>query len=137
MYPEFLFIRTVYKEPYFISDCRHDLVVSMMFSVTGCRDKIFKEKDVPETSKEYSVEDLKVDDYYIKDGTKFYKLYKPDGNFTKYSKTADASRILWTVGQEEEDLIPTLYKNEIIIYKNDGKVPSDYIFERYKDLVYY
>ena len=112
------------------------LVVSMMFSVTGCRDKIFKEKDVPETSKEYSVENLKVDDYYIKDGTKFYKLYKPDGNFTKYSKTADASRILLTVGQEEEDLIPTLYKNEIIIYKNDGKVPSDYIFERYKDLGY-
>lgn len=33
-------------------------------------------------------------------------------------------------------MIPTLYKNEILVYKSDGKIPSDFIFERYKDLGY-
>lgn len=112
------------------------LIAMIAINATGCKEKIFKEKDVPETSKKYTVDTLANDTYYIKDGTNFYTLYKPDGNFNKYSTTADSTRILWTYGDEEDDLIPTLYKNEILVYKSDGKIPSDFIFERYKDLGY-
>lgn len=102
---------------------------------TGCRSQIFVEEEVPETTKVFKLEGLENESYYIKDGTSFYKLYSPSGNITSYSTEADAKRILWT-NEEEDDLIPTLYKNEVLIYMSDGDVPKDIVFERFKDLGY-
>lgn len=112
------------------------LAIGAMVLTTGCRDKIFKEKEAPESSKRLTVDQLKNKAYYVKDGTGFYSLYAPDKSFTGKANTSNSQdRIIWNL-ESEDSLIPTLYKNEVIAYSTDdtSSVITDYSLERFKDI---
>ena len=110
--------------------------ILLLLVITGCgREAIFKEREKPESTIAVKVGDLETDTYYVKDGTDFYKMYKADKNFTGDAHTADSSRVIWNL-EEQDDLLPVLYKNEPLVFAIDADIPQETTLERFKDIGY-
>ncbi|MGF7010519.1 septum formation topological specificity factor MinE [Lachnospiraceae bacterium PF1-22] len=111
------------------------LVGALMLGITGCGSKamIFQERKLPDSITPIKTEQLKAQTYYIKDGTDFFSTYKGEGSSTGSVETAMSTKILWNT-QAQDDLIPTLYQDEVIAYATAGDIPDDFRIERYKDL---
>lgn len=113
------------------------LIVVLCMGVSGCsRENIFKEEEVPPSINPVKDKELENGGYYIKDGTNFYSVYKADASFTGSSDRADSeNRTIWNT-DEEDELIPTLYKGEVIAYCTETNIPTEFTLERFKDLGY-
>lgn len=112
------------------------LLLSILLSVTGCDEvQIFKKKVrddilVPLTDKE-----IENDKFYIKEGSKFYETYIPNGgNTSNEAQDLDERRAACVCKMETK--IPSLYQNELIAYASDKKILNDITLERYKNLGY-
>lgn len=106
--------------------------------LTGCgsrkgRIQIFQDKDAEYNLKPVDNVDLTSDDYYIKNGTKFYKVYAAD---TKGSYDSDKNKgVAWIYGKNE-NLVPTYYGNELLAVASKDTSAKDIVLERYKDIGY-
>lgn len=72
--------------------------------------------------------------YYVKDTTKFYQTYTPNGNARGTVKLPDSRRLFWL--DRDESLIPTMYADGIIAYASDQSKISNISLERYADIGY-
>ena len=115
---------------------RNLIALIILFILSGCsREMIFEEKKAPESVSAVKMEALEAGSYYVKEGTSFYKLYEPQTNFYGEGGSADASRIIWTL-HEEDELIPTLKQGEPLVLSVDEDTPQEVVLERFKDIGY-
>ena len=113
-------------------------------AASGCKKKE-PEGPVEQVMTAVTVNDLKSGCYYVKNGRDFYELPTEGMNFdpTKPAETTtalpngiirkDTSRILDFV--YKDNTIPTLYKNDQLVFKASGNVPS-FTWERFNDQGY-
>lgn len=109
-----------------------------MMSFSGCdKSSIYKTQDVPESIKAVKTSEMQEDVFYIKDGTRFYQVYLPDSSFTDAASIPNPkSRYVWNT-QKEDELIPTLYKNETICFvSSKSTITTSINIERFVDLGY-
>ncbi len=108
------------------------LAFSLIF--TGCSKKqIFKHADEKYELKEVSDSELEEDIYYVKDTSKFYATYSPEGTSTSNTQIASAGRLLWT--GKEDSLIPTMYEDGLIAYQSSAETNiEEASIERYEKL---
>lgn len=114
------------------------LCVSMVASLmlTGCGKKE-EEETVTYALTSVDENSLEIGSFYVKGQDGFYKLPSGTVNFTEdeaIAKEADPSRIIWFA--EDDVLIPTLYSDDQLVYCTSEKIPSSFVWERYKDLGY-
>lgn len=111
------------------------LGIMMSVTLTGCKKIKWMPDEKPKNVlEELSKDELKKNTFYVKNGTKFYAVYMPDGTFKgKSSKTSD-SRVLW--GRDDLAMVPTLYKNESIAYCSETDNLESVVLERFKDIGY-
>lgn len=111
------------------------LMALMIFSSTlplaGCDIQIFEKKKDPYVMVEYKKDELEDGNYYVKDGTSFYQLYKKDGTASGVSQEASNSRLLWFV--KDKSLVPTYYGNELIAFPTLETGLYDSVVERFAD----
>lgn len=111
------------------------VIIGVAILTTGCKIQIFEEEVSPYTIQDVSVNELKQDTFYIKNGTKFNEVVVPERNFSSEATSIDNKRMLWTFGDEES--IPTLYKNEVIAYASSSTNRINGVsLERFKDMGY-
>lgn len=93
--------------------------------LTGCEKKqIFINENDKYTLKDYEDTELEIDTYYVKDASKFYKAYLPNGEKDVFWMTKDNT------------LMPTLYKDEVIAYASEETELKEISLERYEYLGY-
>ncbi len=109
-------------------------------SLTGCgKIQIFKHTTKQEFT-QYAASELQNDIFYVKDQTRFAPVYlELNANYKvggKYiPKKIDRSRVIWF--NDDEYMIPSHYKGEIIAYKSLSAEPIEEIsLERYEDIGY-
>ena len=111
------------------------LYLIITLALSGCGGiELFPEKETPYELKETDKEKLKKEEYYVKDGTKFYHCYMPDGTVQNMTNKPNPERIVW-VGKDI-NLIPTLYKNESIAYCSESDSLEYVILERFENIGY-
>ena len=102
--------------------------------LSGCsKVQIFEDSDAKYQLTSSDDADLELNTYYVKDGTKFYPVYKADKNGG--SSDADSKRCAW-VWDKYNQKIPTYYKDELIAYASSDADVSDVSLERYSDTGY-
>lgn len=111
------------------SKVKKNMLVTMFclgfVTLVGCEKKqIFINENDKYVLKDYEDTDLIVDTYYVKDASKFYETYLPNG----------AEDVFWM--QKDHSLIPTLYKNEVIAYASENTELKEISLERYEYLGY-
>lgn len=114
------------------------LLAFTMLLLNGCslKEKIFVTDETPPSIDPIKKEELEDGDFYIKDGTRFFNVFKPQSNFSSGSDRADTERILWN-SEEDDTLIPTLYGDEILAYcTTTSDFTKDFTVERFKDIGY-
>lgn len=114
------------------------LLITMLFSMamflTGCQDvQIFIEPE-PDHAVEVSDSQIETETYYIKNGTKFAKVYMPQGNVSGKSGKVNPSRVMYFMGDEAK--VPVHYKGELIAYASAKADLSKVTLERFKDMNY-
>ncbi len=101
---------------------------------TACGKKdILQKKIDPYQAVAVSAEEMQTGIYYVKNGTKFYQAYEPEGNMSS-SNNVNPQKLFWVYN--DISLIPTYYKGEIIAYASQDTELKGIQLERYKDLGY-
>lgn len=104
--------------------------------LTGCKDVQIWEKKADENGiVALSNKELEKDVYYVKNGTKFYPVFMPQGNAGNFSYAVNESRVMAT-RMEEEKKIPVHYKSEGVAVASDKNELKTVTLERFKDLGY-
>lgn len=111
------------------------LLTAAAFSVTltGCTSLFEEQKNQYELVAVKSTE-LEEDTYYVKSGTDFYEVYNADGTATGSAIKNDRTRIFWLM--DDESLVPTLYKGEVLAYASSSNELTGTSLERFKDSGY-
>ena len=111
------------------------LLCSMAMLLTACKKdvQIFEKKPVTEAV-EVAAADMERDVFYVKNGTKFSKVYLPGGNAKKKARNLNKARVLYFL--DDEPMVPTHYKGEVITYKSatTDLYKEGLTLERYKDI---
>ncbi len=102
------------------------------FSVTGCEQEIFQDKNARYRLKAVDDDDLETNTYYVKDGTKFYQVHELQQSHG--GSELDVTKCSWAT--EDEQLIPAFYANELIAYASNKADVETIRMERYKDCGY-
>lgn len=103
-------------------------------ALSGCKEiQVFETKGKLEF-KEVSDKEIKEDTYYVKNGTKFAPVYKPNGTADVISKQLRQNRVLYFYG--DEFMIPIHYKNELVAYASQKANLSSVHLERFEDMGY-
>ena len=108
-----------------------------MFALSACAGKeiqIFKDKDAKYKLSVNKDEVLENDQYYIKEGTNFYKPYNGEGTLEGETEKPESDRVMYF--NKDKNLIPTLYSNELIAYQSEVMDMKPVYLERLKDLGY-
>lgn len=107
--------------------------ITAALSLAGCNTEIqiFEDKDGKNVLKGVEKDELMNGYYYVKEGTKFYKLYELDASASGTS--LDNSKVAWTT--DNAGLIPDYYKGELIAQASVKVDTSEELtLERYKDI---
>ena len=109
------------------------LTISLILS--GCG-KVFENPEEKYNLVAVEAADMEKETYYVKNGTKFYKVYFPSATFNRDSVTEkrDVSRLCW-IGRDES-LIPSYYKGEVLAYSSDNLEMKTAAIERFLDCGY-
>lgn len=125
--------------------CSTAIVAIACVLMSGCKKKEVQEGPVEETLTAITLNDLSAGNFYVKSGDSFYLLPYEDQNFdiskevksTEDSENGmikqDDNRLLDFV--YKDSAIPTLYKNDQLIYVSTDPVNS-FSWERFKDCGY-
>lgn len=108
-------------------------LLPITFLLSGCN-TIFQEYEDPYLQKELNKSELEAEHYYVKDGTKFISLYQPE-NKSVYNSSAGQSQSIFLC-TEDFQMIPTLYKGEILAYASKDTDKGNIKVTRYKELGY-
>lgn len=110
------------------------LLTIITVGLTGCqKPQIFK-TDEPNYAVEVTDKKMEQDTYYVKNGTRFAKVYLPNGNVTTTSGKVNLSRVMYFSGDEAK--VPVHYKGELIAYASKKADLDKVILERFKDMDY-
>lgn len=106
----------------------------MCLTCISCKQvQIFEEKE--EFKQNAVMEgDLEQETYYVKQGTRFTKVYQPATNKTGAARKIDYSRIIYF--NNDEHMIPEHYKGELIAYASKVADLKNVTLERYEDMGY-
>ena len=125
-------IRTALKNLSIIS-----LIVTISLPMSGC--SLFTRKR-GFNDKSYSVEvvtdasDLRDNAYYVKHGDEYYRLYIGDATFQSDNSGSANSRVAWF--GKDITRIPTMLKNDILVYHSSSDIEDSINVERFEDLGY-
>ncbi len=110
------------------------LIACAMF-LSACSDdvQIFKHKEDNVGLKPVNASDLEKDKYYVKNGTRFFLTMKPNASASDFSSAVDESRVI-CITKEDEETIPTYYKDELIAYTSAKEMLKSITLERFRDL---
>ena len=121
------------------------LTACMGLVLSGCKKEKEAEEPVEDILSAVSLNDLKPGHFYVRSGDSFYLLPVEDCNFdpTRLALSTDNKETGMTnqaenrlLGFVHKDMaIPTLYKNDQMIYVSDGSV-STFTWERFRDCGY-
>jgi len=120
------------------------VLMIMIFAMTGCgkKEEVVENTPVEEVLTPISANDLVPGRFYVKNGLNFYQLagescnfdYKQAPKSSNYNDegvvSQDLNRLLSFTWRD--NAIPTLYKNDQLIYVSNDTVPT-FTWERYKD----
>lgn len=121
------------------------LLAGVCVLLSACRSKVKETEAVNESLAPIGIDSLAPGCFYVKSGDSFYRLPLEDCNFdpkqeilstddTSNGRTdPDSNRLLDFV--HRDSAIPTLYKNDLLIYVSDGTI-SFFTWERYLDYGY-
>lgn len=110
-------------------------LVGSMLLATGCNKKVqIFEKKTELALEEVSDDALQQDIFYVKNGTKFSKVYFPSANFSGTSKKLNKSRIVWF--NEDEFMMPEHFKGELLAYASKEASLANVYLERFEDMGY-
>lgn len=103
-------------------------------ALSGCKSVPIIQHKAIDYVVEVSADKMDRDTFYVKDGTKFGKVYLPNGNAPKEARMLDTSRVLYLVNDER--MIPTHYYGEAVAYKSSSfeLIGKGVSLERYKDM---
>lgn len=110
------------------------ILINMAAFLTACRDVQIFITPEPENAVEVSDTEIETDTYYIKNGTKFSKVYLPNGNVSGKSGKVSQSRVFYFQGDEAK--VPVHYKGELIAYASAKANLTKVVLERFKDMEY-
>ncbi len=114
------------------------LVIAMQSLIlTGCNDEVVW-FDFGDEEEILAVEPSKMekDFFYVKNGTKFYKTYRPvSGSGLTASASSRGDRVIGLLGSEEYQ-VPNHYLGEILAYSSDKILLNSITLERYEDMGY-
>ncbi len=99
----------------------------------ACKTQIF-EVAAPTEAQYESGSDMMLDTFYVKNGTKFAKVYYPNGTANGVARSVKGDRILYML--EDQPMIPTHYKGEIIAYSSKSASLENVSLERFMDMGY-
>jgi len=123
----------IYKKLLNAASC---LLISTLL-LSGCDEvQIFKTGEKEPDCPPVDALDMEADTFYVKEGTKFYKVLAPNGSASSPAETVDGSRVMGITPSLRESF-PTHYKEEIVAYttqKLEGL--EDISLERMKNLGY-
>lgn len=109
-------------------------IVFSSILLIGCKKvEIFVEPE-PDYMVEVKETEMDMDWFYVKNGTKFGPVYMPAGNATGKSKKVNKSRVIYF--QDDEKMVPTHYKGELLAYASAKASLSDITLERFYDIGY-
>ena len=116
-------------------------IVGLLFSglvlLSACKKdvQIFEKKPITEAV-EVDASEMERDKFYVKNGTKFSKVYLPGGNAKNEARNLNKARVLYFLN--DEPMVPTHYKGEVITYKSatTDLYKEGLTLERYKDIGY-
>ena len=108
------------------------LIASMMFALCGCGNVEIFITPEPNYAVEISDSELEQNLYYVKNGTRFAKVYLPQGNVTSKTQTVKSSRVLYFMGDEQK--VPVHYKGELVAYSSAKANLTEVTLERFKDM---
>ena len=113
------------------------LGISLGLTLTGCKDiQIFETREDKVALKPYETSEMEAGKYYVKQGTKFYPLFKQNGSATGKAEALNPSRVMFVTPDNRES-IPTHYRGEIIAYPStESDALQNVTLERMKDLGY-
>lgn len=104
-------------------------------SLSGCKNVDIWEKPISTEAEYIDLDKLALNTYYVKNGTKFSKVYMPSSSFSGIARYVDQSRVIWMF--DNQPFIPEHYKGEIIAYSSKSVDDLDGItLERFKDMGY-
>lgn len=102
--------------------------------LSGCKSVPIIQHKAVDHVVEVSADQMLRDTFYVKDGTKFGKVFLPNGNAPKEARMLDTSRVLYSVNDEK--MIPTHYLGESVAYKSSSfeLIEKGLSLERFKDM---
>lgn len=114
---------------------RSGIILFLCLNISGCS----TEGIIEDKTKKYRIEaveddDLELDSYYVKNGTKFYKVYNCDKSNGSASGV-DSKRCAWVLDAYSAK-IPTYYENEFLAYASKKTEIEEAELERYRDSGY-
>lgn len=116
---------------------RFIIVVSVILSLcllAGCGNiQIMAVKERKEIV-EVTDKNLEQEIYYIKNGTRFVKVYMPSGNVNGTTNRVSSGRVLYFT--DDEQMVPVHYKGELIAYSSKTADFNSVTLERFKDMQY-
>lgn len=104
---------------------------SLIVGITGCGKK---EEEIIYELTPVTADDLEAGNFYVKNGDSFFKL--PSGTRTYSDKeliAKEASTDRMILFGQDDVFIPTLYKDDQLIYCTDNTIPNAFVWERYYD----
>lgn len=101
--------------------------------LSGCNVQIFEEPEATEAV-EVSDNSIMLNTFYVKNGTKFAAVHKPQGNASSAVRAVVPSRIFYMI--DDQKMIPVHYKGEICAYASATADLEQVTLERFKDLGY-
>ena len=131
------------------------LAASSLLILGGCSNKTESQEITPDTVKPVPYNDetsLPNNAFYIvhetKKGKTYYPVYQAESSFgvpsddqkaagTMYEnanvKGFDATRVEWVNYNKDEGLIPTMQKDDYLIFKSNDTIPTEYTLEKFYD----
>lgn len=105
------------------------LLTMLCIILSGCDIQIFEDKN-GQGLQSVKKENLKTNVYYVKDSTNFYEVY--DCDLSSSGTSLDTGKCAWLT-EDEEDMIPTYYSDELIA-KTAAQIDTESLtLERYRD----
>lgn len=101
-------------------------------ALTGCEQEIFQDKNAKYRLNAVDDDDLVTNVYYVKDGTKFYQVHELSSSSAGID--LDVTKCAWSV--DDETLIPSYFRNELLAYASSKVDTAAIRLERYKDCGY-
>lgn len=113
------------------------IVISVLLSLcllTGCGNiQIMAVKEKKEIV-EVTDKNLEQESYYIKNGTRFAKVYMPSGNVKGTTNKVSTGRVLYFT--DDEQMVPVHYRGELIAYSSKTADFNNVTLERFRDMQY-